>query len=302
MNGPDEPQLENLADVRLFVRIMEAGGLTAAGRVLHLPANQVSRQLTRLEASLGVRLFHRTTRKVSPTPEGNAFYEHALRILEGVQRAEEAVSRTQGLAGTVRIAIKTTSLEFGFVSAWAKHLIAHPHIHTQLLVSDEPIDLIAQSIDVSVQVGTLADSSHVVRHIGDAHYVLAASPHYVRRCGQPQTPEELIHHQVLRRLGSQPETLWTLVGPKQRQVTVPIGGRFECSDSRAQEMALREGLGIAMRPVCEVRSAANGLVHVLPNWRVPPIRVWALSPAGRARLARVNLVVDALRRVVKALE
>lgn len=289
--------LENLSDVRVFAQVFESGGLTAAGKVLRLPTNQVSRRLSRLESALGVRLFDRTTRKVVTTAEGRSFYPRALRLLESAREAEEVSQRQTALEGAVRVAVRTTTIEFGFVAALSRRLLAHEELSVQLLVRDEPLDLVAEGLDVAVMVGSLPDSSHVARLVGRAEYVLAASPAYLKRRGAPETPAQLAEHQALRRHGMPPETEWTLVGPRQKEVSVAIGGRFECNDSRALATAVEEGLGIGLRPAREVQASRGRLVRVLPAWKLPLIPVWAVSPPGRTRLARVALVVDVLRSI-----
>jgi DNA-binding transcriptional LysR family regulator len=295
--------LENLSDVRIFVQVMESGGLTAAGHVLRLPTNQVSRRLTRLEGALGARLFNRTTRKVTATEEGKGFYLRALRLLESAREAEEILGRSSALEGSVRVAVRTTSVEFGFVTELSRVLLAHEGLSVQLMVRDEPVDLVGSGVDLGVLIGSLADSSAVARPVGEARYVLAASRAYARRNGLPRTPADLVQHQVIRRHGATPEVELTLLGPRKEEVTVPIVGRLECSDSRAQAIALHEGLGIALRPAGEVRAAeADGrLVRALPEWHCPPVPVWAVSPPGRSKLARVALLIEALRKVVRAL-
>lgn len=289
--------LENLSDVRVFAQVFESGGLTAAGQVLRLPTNQVSRRLSRLESALGVRLFNRTTRRVVATAEGKGFYPRALRLLESAREAEEISGQRSALEGTVRVAVRTTSLEFGFMSELSRLLLSHAGLAVQLMVRDEPLDLVAEGIDVAVMVGSLPDSSHVARLVGHAEYVLAASPAYLKRHGSPETPAQLVKHQALRRHGAPPEVEWTLVGPRQKELTVAIDGRFECDDSRALAVAVDEGLGIGLRPAREVRESRGRLVRVLPGWKLPLIPVWAVSPPGRTRLARVALVVDVLRKV-----
>ena len=295
--------LENLSDVRIFVQVMESGGLTAAGRVLRMPTNQVSRRLARLEAALGARLLHRTTRRVTPTDDGRAFYARALRLLDQAREAEEEVGRASALEGALRVAVRTTSVEVGFVEEVTRLLLANPGLSLQLLVMDEQVDPVAAGLDLVVQVGSLSDSSAIARPVGQASYVLAASPDYVKRNGAPLSPADLVRHQSIRRHGSPPETEWTLMGPRGELMSVPIAGRFECSDSRAQAAAMREGLGIALRPAGEVREAAKAgrLVRVLPAWKLPPIPVWAVLSPGRTRLARVTLLVEALRKVIRQL-
>lgn len=295
--------LENLSDVRTFVQVMESGGLTAAGRVMRMPTNQVSRRLARLEEALGARLLHRTTRRVTPTDDGRAFYARALRLLDQAREAEEEVVRASALEGSLRVAVRTTSVEIGFVEEVTRLLLANPGLSLQLLVMDEQVDPVAAGLDMVVQVGSLPDSSAVARPVGHATYVMAASPDYVKRSGAPHSPADLVRHQAIRRHGPTPETEWTLMGPRGDLLSVPIAGRFECSDSRAQAVALREGLGIALRPAGEVREAAKAgrLVRILPAWKLPPIPVWAVLSPGRTRLARVTLLVEALRKVIRRL-
>ena len=294
--------LESLSDVRLFVQVMESKGLTAAGRVLRVPTNHISRRLARLERSLAVRLFDRTTRQVMPTPEGRAFYPRALRLLEAAGDAEVGLSQRDPLAGVVRVLVRTTSVELGFVSEVTRLLARHPELTVQLLVRDEPVDLVGEAVDRAGRVGALAETSLHARHVGDAAYGLAAARGYGAWHGLPSAPGDLIHHEVLRRHGAPPEQHWALVGPGGQGVTVPIAGRFECNDSRAHAIALDEGLGIALRPAPDVARAVRERrwVRVLPGWRTAPIPVWAVTPPGRLRVPRVALLVDALRQVLKA--
>ncbi len=296
--------LESLDDLRIFTQVMESGGLTSAGKVLHLARNQISRRLARLERTLGARLFERTTRSITPTEAGRALYAHAVALLETAAKAEQAVAPGAALQGRVRLAVKTSSIEFALVQELAAALEQHPGLSLQLIVRDEPVDLVAEGVDLSLQVGMLPDSTNIARAVGSAHFVLAASPQYLERHGRPLQPRELADHQCLRRLGPLPELAWNLIGPGGREVTARIGGRFECSDARAQAEAMRAGLGIAPRPAGEVRQAVQRgeLVRVLPAWRLAPIPVWAVSPPGKARLARVSLFVELLRRVIRKLE
>ncbi len=296
--------LDNLEEVRVFVQVVESGGFSAAGRALHLATNLVSRRVARLEGRLGTRLLHRTTRSVSLTEEGRTFRERALPLLAAADDAAASVAgRTRGLAGTVRVALRSTSIEYGFVEDLVRLLEGHPALRVQLVVHDGALDLVAEAVDLAVQVGELPDSSLVTRRVGEVPIVLAASPRYLERRGRPRQPGELVEHECIRRLARTPEETWTLVGPDGREVVARIGGRLECSDSAAQTRALHAGFGIGLRPSGEVRRAtrAGVLARVLPSYAVAPVPVRVVMPPRRARLAPVEVMVELVRTFVHRL-
>lgn len=294
--------LDDLGELRVFVQVAESGGFSAAGRALHLATNLVSRRVARLERRLGVRLLHRTTRRTSLTEEGRELHARALPLLAAAEAAAAAVAgRARGVGGRVRVAVRSTSVEYGFVEDLVRLLEVHPALRVQLLVHDGALDLVAEAVDVAVQVGDLPDSSLVTRRVGEVPIVLAAAPRYVARHGRPRGPEELEGHECLRRLGRTPEDTWTLVHAGGGEVVARIGGRLECSDSAAQTRALHAGFGIGLRPAGEVRRAARAgtLTRVLPAYSVAPVPVRVVMPPRRARLAPVEAVVDLVRKLVR---
>jgi DNA-binding transcriptional LysR family regulator len=296
--------LDNLGEIRIFVQVADSGGFSAAGRVLHLSTNLVSRRIAQLEDRLGVRLLHRTTRRTSLTEEGRQFLERAVRLLEAADEAAAAVAtRASAFEGRLRVAARSTSVEYGLVEELVRFLEAHPGLSVQLLVGDDPVDLVGEGIDLAVQVGELPDSSLVSRGVGEVPIVLAASPAYLERRGRPRVPADLAGHECLRRLGRRPEEAWTLIGPDHREVVVPIAGRLECSDSAAQTHALYAGFGIGARPAGEVRRAAAGgaLVRVLPHHQFAPVPLRVVMPPRRASLPRVAAMIELVRTMVRRL-
>jgi len=296
--------LDNLDEVRVFVQVGDSGGFSAAGRVLNLTTNLVSRRIARLEDRLGVRLLHRTTRRTSLTEEGRQFHERAIRLLEAADEAAAAVARrASALEGRVRVAVRSTFVEYGFVEELVHFLEAHRGLTAQLLVTDEPIDLVGEGVDLAVQIGELPDSSLVSRGVGEVRIVLAAAPAYLERRGRPRGPADLARHECLRRLGRRPEASWTLVGPDGRETVASTGGRLECDDSAAQTRALYAGFGVGLRPAGEVRRAVAGgsLVHILPRYHVAPVPVRVVMPPRRARVPRVSAMIELVRAVVRRL-
>lgn len=295
--------LENLGDVAVFVQVADSVGLSAAARVLGIPPNTVSRTLTRLEESLGVRLIVRTTRAMNLTDEGRAFYEQATELLEAARRAEEAVSGdADQLSGLVRIAVRTTTVQFSFVPDLLELLREHPLLQVQLHVVDEDVDLVALGLDLALRIGGQADSSLRIRSLGKVTFVLAATPSYLDGAGRPKAPEELGEYECIRQQVG-PKSAWNLCGPRGKQVSVLVGGRFGCRDVRTQRDAIYSGFGIGLRPAGEVQRACSTgeLERVLPRWSLEAIPVYALQPPRRPSLRRARAVEAVIHLIERAI-
>jgi DNA-binding transcriptional LysR family regulator len=296
--------LESLEELRVFVQVVDSGGFTGAAQTLGSTTNAVSRLIARLESRLQVRLLSRTTRRVASTEEGRRLYEHALRLLRAADEAEQALRPRSGLLeGTVRVAVRTTTVQFGFVQDMATLLAHNPDLRVQLIVSDTEVDLAADGIDVAVRVGELADSAYRSHPLGSVVFLPAAAPSYFAERDRPTRPEELVQHECVRALLQRPQTTWRLVGPRGRVVDATVGGRFECGDVRAQAEAVYSGLGIGLRPAGEVRTAvaAGTLERVLPGWSMAPLAVHALLSPQRSHNARTDAVVALLKEAVQRL-
>ena len=152
--------LDNLQDIRLFNQVVRSQGFTAAANILQLPVNKVSRRVAQLESRMGVRLLNRTTRKLSLTVEGNLLFERSQKLLVEFETLEEELTKgARLLTGIVRIAVRTPTIEFGFVEALTKELSALDDLVVQLIVRDEPIDFVAEGIDLALMINDLPDSS-----------------------------------------------------------------------------------------------------------------------------------------------
>ncbi len=296
--------LESFEELRAFVQVVDSRGFTGAAHALGLTTNSMSRLIARLELRLKVRLLSRTTRHVAPTDEGRVFYEHALRLLRAGDEAEQSVRRTAGqVEGMVRVAVRTTTVQYGFVNDIAALLLKNPLLRVQMIVNDAEIDLAAEGIDVALRVGELSDSSYRSHTLGAVSFVPAAAPSYFDDRPRPTHPDDLAEHECVRALLDRPQTSWRLVGPRGAIVDATIGGRFECSDVRAQAEAVHCGLGIGLRPAGEVRAAvATGkLERVLPGWSLAPLAVHALLSPQRSHNARTDAIVDMLKEAVQRL-
>lgn len=291
----------SLDELRAFAAVYETGGFTAASGRLVLTTNAVSLRVQRLEESLGVRLFIRTTRHVAPTEEGRAFYARVARVLADLEEAvEELRPASGGLRGTVRLALPGAIATAPFLERLGKLLEEHPQLSVQTRVTSGAVDLVAEGADIGVIVGQLPETTFVGRLLGRVTWVLAAAPWYLDAHGRPRAPKELSEHRCLRLLSNPPQDAWTLVDRRGRELDVQVRGGYEADDSRALGDATYAGLGIGVRPAGEcARAQREGrLERVLPGYRFQPLDVYALVPKGRVRVPRVAACLDALRGAV----
>lgn len=291
----------SLDELRAFVAVFESGGFTAAAKRLGLTTNAVSLRVQKLESGLDVRLFARTTRRVAPTDEARAFYARVSPTLEELDAAQEELRpQRAGVRGSVRIAMPGVIATRPFLARLRELLDAHPDLTVQTWITNSPVDIVADGLDLAIVVGQVRESTFVGRMLGRATWVLAAAPSYLDRCGRPRVPSDLVNHRCLRLISRPPQAEWTLVDRRGREVTVPVRGSYEADDSRTLGEATYAGLGVGVRPAGEcARATKDGLLErVLPGFRFQPLDVYALLPKGRARVPRIAACLDVLRAAV----
>ncbi len=287
------PYLESL---RVFVRVVELGSITSGGRDLRLTPAVASNRVKELETRLGVRLFNRTTRHLSPTEVGKVFYDHARKVIETLDEAEAVVA---GFSDTPRGTIRVTApLGVGrrvvapLIPAFAEK---YPHVDVRLRLSDRKVDLFEDGLDVAFVLGELKDSTLKLRKIADCDRVLVAAPSYLDTHGTPQTPDDLLsdHNCLLLRFPRSPEYFWTLQtaqGPRK----IEAKGRYDADDGDVLTQWALEGAGIANKPRFDVaRHLANGdLVEVLPDTPPLPAAFGCLYPHRKLQDPKIRLFVD----------
>lgn len=280
-----------------FARVVESGSFSRAARDLHMTPSAVSKMIGRLEDRLGVRLLSRTTRKLSLTEEGRAFYQRVTPILAEVEEAEETVSLSTAEArGVLRVNASTAFGQYQIVPLIPKMLEKYPSLQVQLTMTDSIVNLVEEGFDVSVRIGTLTDSSLIARKLGTAHRVLVASPDYLKRRGTPQCPRDLKDHECLKL--SIPTSLnkWefnTESGPS----TVEVSGRFEADNAIALHEAALAGIGLfrAASFVVGDDIKAGRLVPVLQAFEITgDPGIFAVWPHNRNLSAKVRAFVDTL--------
>lgn len=286
-----------LDNVSVFVRVVELGSLSAAGRDMRISPAVASNRVKELEKYLGVRLLNRTTRQLTPTEHGRAFYDGAKKVLEAVNEADAAVAALSGQPrGTIRV---TAPLGLG------KRLIAscipefrerYPQIKVRLRLSDHEVDIMREGIDVAFKLGVLEDSSLRMRGIMDCERVLAASPAYLERRGEPERPEELVadgHDCLMLRFPGAIEYFWTLQtpeGPKKFEVRGP----FDTDDGDVITGWALAGHGIINKPRFEIEPFIRDrrLKIILPKTPPVPVKLAAIYPHKKLQDPKVRLLVD----------
>lgn len=285
----------DLADVALFRVIAAAGSLSAAARQMDLTPMLVSRRLAALEEELGARLFHRTTRSLSLTPEGEAFLPHAVALIHARDSAFDSVSSgASRLTGVLKITAPNVIGHSIVVPVVADLIADNPALRVDLTLSDGFIDIATAGLDVAVRVADMKPSDMIAARVADNPFTLIASPGYVARFGQPAKAEDLVSHPCIK-LHAMDSWPFTLGGEAHR---VRIGGPLSASTVDAVRAACIAGVGIAMLTYWDVHEQiARGELQRVVLADVEPLKVgvWAVFPTRNQMPARVRAFIDALR-------
>ncbi|SMG55671.1 LysR family transcriptional regulator [Paraburkholderia susongensis] len=286
--------MDNLNGIVAFVRTAEALSFVAAGRKLGVSASAVGKTIAKLEHSLGVRLFHRTTRRVTLTEEGRHFHERCQRILEELQDAEMMLSKAaQTPRGRLRVSLPVIGYRF-LLPVLPAFGARYPDVELDLDFNDRLVDVVEGSFDAVIRSGTLTDSSLMSRRLGPFRFVLCASPDYVARAGLPRTIAELAAHGCVRYRFPTTGKLqpWTLADDGSEPPNLRTA--MTCNNMEALRGVVIAGFGIGFMPDFLARDAlASGtLVTVLENHTIPPGQFSILWPSSRQLSPRLRVFVD----------
>ena len=290
--------MDRVGDLTLFLRVLDLGSITAAAHSLDLSVAVASQRLKRLERELGVRLLHRTTRPLHPTPEGVALAERGRVLVEDLEslRAGLREAATE-IAGTLRV---TLSASFGrqHVSPLLpKFLARHPKLRLSVHLSDQVVDLVSEGFDLAIRIGAMEDSQLVARRIAANRRVLCASPDYLRRRGQLKVPRDLQDHECLLLFGSSGrQDVWRLHDAQGKEMPVRVQGRFESNLGELLRDASVAGEGIAIHSLWHVADdlRTGRLQVVLPDFPLATTAISAVMPQRRQVPPRVRAFVDFL--------
>jgi DNA-binding transcriptional LysR family regulator len=288
----------NLNRLVVFAAVVEAGSLTAAADRLGIAKTMVSTHMQRLEAEVGATLLMRTTRRVSVTEAGRTFYEASRQILSATEEAISALAQESGvLRGTLRVA---TPIDYG-ASVIAPVLVAlqqrHPELRIELVSADRQVDLVAESVDVAIRLGRLADSSHRAVKIGGFVKWLVASPAFVARWGKPATLEAVAKLPFVAMSALQKPLVAPLESTRGGKRTVRFSPGFFADTAPTCRAAALAGGGVAYLTNFSIGEdvEAGRLVRLLPAWSSPPAGIHAIFPSARYPVPKVRVLIDALK-------
>lgn len=287
--------MSQFQEVQIFVRIVEAGGISKAADQLNLAKSAVSRKLSDLETRLNCKLIQRTTRKFHLTDAGRLYYERALAWLADYEQMSQVVHhQDEALHGTLRLSLP---LSFGLahltplLNEFAQR---HPQLGLQIDFSDRQVDMVEEGFDLAFRIGELKDASMQARRIVPIHFALCASPAYLHKHGTPATPEALKNHALLRYSAGQNSL--RLVDAQGKEHTVAMSGQIQANNGDfLREMAVA-GQGIVMSPTFIAWQALQSgqLLRLLPDYSIPPVYAYAVYPQNRYLTHKARVFIDFL--------
>lgn len=272
----------DLNQISVFIKVVQEGSFSAAAKSLGMPNSTVSAKVSALEADLGVTLIQRTTRRLSITPAGKAFFQKCLQGLEEIQGAKEEIAALQATPkGLLRI---TAPVELGqevLPSVVIEYQKKFPDVQVELLLSDQRVELLAENVDLALRAGQLKDSTLIARKVGEIFFAPYASPKYIKTQGRLSHPRELRQHRCLQFTPLGHES-WSLVSSNGR-LDIPVSGAIIVNDLKIIRSMVTESLGIAMLPnyLCASDLEKGKIERVLNLWKSYPIPVHFVYPAQK---------------------
>lgn len=287
---------------RVFARVVECSSFTRAADTLGLPRSSVSAAILELEGRVGARLLHRTTRRVSPTLDGTAFYERCLRVIGDVEETENLFRQTSSKpSGRLKIDVPGRIGRLIIAPALPAFLDDYPDIDVDLGVTDRSVDLVEERVDCVLRVGPLSDSGLIARPLGMLELINVAAPTYLDRHGVPRSPDDLDSHLAVNyaspSTGRLEDWEWQEDGmPRSR----PVRGRVTVNSAEAYISACLAGLGLIQIPAYDVRQhlRSGELVEIMPGFRAEPMPMTLLYPHRQHISRRMQVFVDWLEKLL----
>lgn len=282
----------NIEHLKLFVRLATTHNISMAGQELGLSPAVSSAHINKLEEGLGVRLVHRTTRKVSLTEEGQAFLPHAEEVLASVEAARASVGAGSALpVGTLRVTAPASFGRMHLIPALKGFLARYPDLTVDFRFSDTIVDMVEGGFDIAIRDAELQDSTLIARKLAPDNRIICASPGYIEAHGEPRTPHELSAHQCVNLAGL---TTWVF-DSKDGPISVKTKGSFRTDNGDAMRDACTDGLGIAINSTWSVyKQLERGeLVQILKDYPlVSDTAIWAVYPSSRLLAPKVRAFID----------
>jgi DNA-binding transcriptional LysR family regulator len=295
--------MDRVTAVALFARIVESGSFSKAAAEFGITQPTATKAVAAMEARLGARLLHRTTRGVSPTVVGALYYERCKAIASEIEAADNLATLMQRgvVAGTLRV---STSVAFGrrvLVPLAMRYMREHPGLTVDLSFEDRYVNLVEQGIDLAIRMGRLADSTLGASYLGRNPWVMVAAPAYLKEHGTPKAPKDLVQHACLVYSTVQGDDRWMMTGPDGgpdgKEHVVAVRGPLRSNNLSAVLAAAREGLGVAVLPWYVAReSVADGAVKpILERYALPTQEIHAVYPSPKLVPSKVSSFIEFLK-------
>jgi DNA-binding transcriptional LysR family regulator len=288
--------MDRLTSLTAFVRVADSGGFSAAGRRLNMSTTMVSNHVQALEDRLGARLLNRTTRKVSLTEVGRAYYDRCIQILADIEQADDIAGALQSTPrGTLRVYTHTHTVPF-VAPVVADFLKSYPDTRVEFLMGERNVDMVDEGFDVAVRLVPPPDSSLIVRSLATWRHVLCCSHGYLEQHGRVHQLVELSEHNCIRHVNYPYQDEWRFVDRKGQPASVKISGRLVSNSGEALVVAALQGVGICMAPGFMVHDdlEAGRLVRLLPEYRPIELSMNAVYPHRHHLSAKVRTFIDML--------
>ena len=304
--GTMKLDMDRLAAMRVFTQVVESGSFAKAATRLGLSTSAASRQVAELETHLQTRLLNRTTRRVSLTESGAAFFQRTVQLLADLDEAEQEASRAAVVPrGTIRLTAAITLGLRHLAPLIAAFLERHPGVAFDVSLSDRIVDLVEEGFDLGVRVGASGAESLAARKLGETRLIACAAPGYLAAHGTPQVPEDLERHNCFTYEYVSPRQHWAFRDPSGRERAVRVKGNLHSNNGELHAEAAARGIGIAFEPDMIVAPylREGRLVPLLAQFLPPPMPVYALYPSRKHLTAKVRLFVEFLvERLAQARE
>jgi DNA-binding transcriptional LysR family regulator len=289
--------MDRFTCIGVFVAAVDEGSLAAAARRFGLSAAMAGKYVSALEAELNARLLQRTTRRLSLTDVGHAYYDRCKRILEAFDEANREANDSQSIArGVLRIAAPVTFGAMHLGGVVARYMEENPHVNVEVLLSDRYADLIEIGADLAIRIGRLPDSGLIARRIAPCHMTVCASPAWLQRHGSPRTPDDLRSAQRLAFSEAVSAGDWTLIDKQGRAHVIDGTCRMSANNTQILLAAALAGAGVVYGPtfVFGEYLARGELVALLPAYRAPELTIQAVYPSSRHVPLKVRRFIDRL--------
>lgn len=287
--------MDKLQAMQVFTRVVDSNSFSGAADALQITRSSVTTIIQNLEAYLKVRLLNRTTRRISLTPEGAAYYERCARIIADVEDSETAFSSLATPHGKLKVDMPGSIGRLLIVPALADFQERYPDIDLMLGIGDKPVDLIQDGVDCAIRMGHLPDSTLIARRIGASGFVTLASPEYLERYGMPQALEDLDAHVAVNYFSSRNGRVIEMdFVADDKPVEIRMRSRLAANDGDAYLQCGIQGLGLIQVPYFFALShiEAGNLVEVLSDWRPAPSPIWAVYPQNKHLSPQVRVFVE----------